>query len=128
MTGLDDFKDPWHLIGRNRDRITNFAKEMGIRLVNEPIESAKLEEGYFDCVLLIDIIEHSLNPRILLNRAISALKVGGLLPIETPNCVVLAKRVMLLVGKSSNPSVYFIYFNIGAYRGHVREYTVSELR
>jgi len=78
MTGIDDLIDPWHLIGRNRDRIKAFAKEMGIHLINEPIESVKLEENTFDAVLLIDIIEHSLNPRILLTRGISMLKPNGL--------------------------------------------------
>jgi SAM-dependent methyltransferase len=127
MTGIDDLRDPWHLIGRNRDRIKAFAKEMDIQLINEPIESARLEENAFDAVLLIDVIEHSLNPRTLLNRAISALKANGLLLIETPNSVALVKRVLSLMGKSSYPSVGFIYFNVGMYRGHVREYTVSEL-
>jgi uncharacterized protein YaaR (DUF327 family) len=100
---------------------------MGIQLINEPVESARLEENAFDAVLLIDILEHSLNPRTLLNRAISALKANGLLLIETPNSVALAKRALSLIGKSNYPSVYFIFFNIGTYRGHVREYTASEL-
>jgi|YelNatPaOPRAMG01_1025707.scaffolds.fasta_scaffold03649_10 2-polyprenyl-3-methyl-5-hydroxy-6-metoxy-1,4-benzoquinol methylase len=97
MTGIDDLRDPWHLIGRNRDRIKAFAKEMDIQLINESIESVKLEENTFDAVLLIDILEHSLNPRTLLNRAISALKVNGLLLIETPNSVSLAKRILSLM-------------------------------
>lgn len=127
--GLDDLRDPWHLIGRNRERIINFAKEMGIKLIIEPIETAKLEENHYDCVLLIDILEHSLNPRTLLNKAIATLKVNGLLLIETSNCAALAKRIMLLLGKWRSPSVNFIYFNnLGIYRGHVREYTVSELK
>jgi len=128
MTGIDDLRDPWHLIGRNRDRIKAFAKEMGISLINEPIESVKLKENTFDASLLIDILEHSLNPRTLLNRAISALKANGLLLIETPNSLALAKKALLLIGKSNYPDVRFIYFNIGMYRGHVREYTVSELK
>jgi hypothetical protein len=41
--------------------------------------------------------------------------------------VALAKRVLSLIGKSNYPSVRFIYFNVGTYRSHVREYTVSEL-
>jgi len=47
--------------------------------------------------------------------------------IKTPNSVALAKRLLPLVGKPNYPNVRFIYFNVGTYRGHVREYTVSEL-
>lgn len=126
MTGIDDLSDPWHLIGRNRERIKNFASKIGINLINKPIELAELDS--FDVVLLIDILEHSLNPRLLLNRAISAIKAEGLLFIETPNSVALAKRILLLMGKSNHPNVDFIYFNVGAYRGHIMEYNTSELK
>ena len=44
MTGIDDLRDPWHLIGKNRDRIKAFAKEMDIQLINEPIESVRFEK------------------------------------------------------------------------------------
>lgn len=87
----------------------------------------KVEENSFDAVLLLDILEHSLNPRLLLNHAISAIRPGGLLLIETPNSVALAKRVLLLAGKSNYPNINFIYFNVGAYRGHIRECNISEL-
>jgi len=128
LTAIDDLRDPWHLMGKNRERIKNFAGEMGIELINEPIESVKLEENSFDAALLIDILEHSLNPRLLLNHVISSLKHGALLLIETPNSAALVKRIRILIGKSNYPSVHFIYFNVGAYRGHVREYTISELK
>jgi SAM-dependent methyltransferase len=128
MTGVDDLKDPWHLIGKNRERIKNFADKMGIRLINEPIESVELEGESFDAALLVDILEHSLNPRLLLNRVISAIKSQGLLLIETPCSVTLAKRILLLAGKSNYPNVDFIFYNVGAYRGHVREYNISELK
>jgi 2-polyprenyl-3-methyl-5-hydroxy-6-metoxy-1,4-benzoquinol methylase len=127
MTGIDDLRDSWHLMGRNRDRIKALAKEMDIQLINEPIGSVRLEENTFAAVLLIDIFEHSLNPRILLNQAISTLKPNGLLLIETPNGVALAKRLLPLIGKSNYPSVGLIYFNVGVYRWHIREYTASEL-
>ena len=128
LTGIDDLRDPWHLIGNNPRRIKNFANKIGIKLIIEPIESVKIEENSFDAVLLLDILEHSPNPRLLLNCAISTIKPGGLLLIETPNSVALAKRILLLAGKSNYPNVNFIYFNVGAYRGHVREYNTSELK
>jgi len=128
LTGIDDLRNHWHLLGDNRGRIVNFAGKMGIKLIVEPAESAKVEDNHFDAVLLIDILEHSPNPRVLLNRAISALKPGGLLLVETPNAVALAKRILVAMGKSNYPNVNFAYFNVGKYRSHIREYTVHELK
>lgn len=127
LSGVDDLRDPWHLIGDNRERIKNFANKMGIKFINETMKSAKLEEKSFDAVLLLDILEHSPHPRLLINRAISVIKPCRLLLIESPNSAALAKRILLLVGKSNYPDVNFIYFNVGSYRGHIREYNISGL-
>jgi SAM-dependent methyltransferase len=127
LTGVDDLRDQWHLIGTNRKRIKEFANKMGIKLAIEPIESVNLEEESFDAVLLLDILEHSAYPRFLLNRAISAIKPGGLLFIETPNSSALAKRILVSIGRTSFPDVDFTFFNVGMYRGHIREYNRFEV-
>lgn len=129
VTGIDDLKDQWHLIGENRERIKSFAKSMDIDLITEPANSTHQKENYFHVVLLIDIIEHlHESPRELLNYSISLLQPGGLLLVETPNAVSLGKRLKVLFGKSSQVSAEFFYWNIGEYRSHVREYTQSELK
>lgn len=129
ITAIDDLNDQWHLIGKNRERIKNFAKQMNIELIIHSADSPQTKENYFDVVLLIDIIEHLHNsPRELLNYSISALKPNGLLIIETPNTVLLANRLKVLFGKSNQVSANFIYWNIGEYRSHIREYTQSELK
>lgn len=97
MTGVDDLKDPWHLIGNNRKRIMDFCQRMGINLIVKPIEQARLKQNSFDAALIIDMLEHHLNPRELLNKVISLLKPDGLLLIETPNSAMLAKRLLLLI-------------------------------
>ena len=129
ITAIDDLNDHWHLIGKNRERIKNFAKQMNIDLVTQSAGSPQLEENYFDAVLLIDIIEHlHRSPRELLNYSISSLKTGGLLLIETPNTVALVDRLKVLFGKTNQVSANCIYWNIGEYRSHIREYTQSELK
>jgi SAM-dependent methyltransferase len=128
LTGIDDLQDPWHLIGGNWTRIKEFAVKMDIKLINEPIESANFEERSFDAVLLLDILEHTPYPRFLLNRAISAIKPDGSLFIETPNSAALAKRMLLLAGRSSFPDINFTFFNVGMYRGHMREYNTFEVK
>ncbi|CAD6491679.1 MAG: Ubiquinone biosynthesis O-methyltransferase [Candidatus Argoarchaeum ethanivorans] len=129
ITAIDDLNDHWHLIGKNRERIRNFAKRMNIELITQSAGSTQLKENNFDVVLLIDIIEHlHRSPMELLNYSISQLKPNGLLIIETPNTVALAKRLKVLFGKSNQVSANFIYWNVGEYRAHVREYTQSELK
>ena len=128
ITAIDDLNDHWHLIGKNRERIKDFAKRMNIELITQSAGSPQLKENYFDVVLLIDIIEHlHRSPRELLNYSISLLKPNGLLLIETPNAVTLVNRLKVLFGKTNQVSADFIYWNIGEYRSHIREYTRSEL-
>jgi len=128
VTGIDDLRDPWHLIGRNKERILKFAREFGIELIASPMEKAELEKESFDAVLLLDILEHVLKPRYLLNKALSLLRAGGLLVVETPNAAMLAKRILLLLGKSNQTDLNFILYNIGPYRSHIREYTSKEVK
>ncbi len=129
VTAIDDLKDHWHLIGTNRERIKDFAKRMSIEFIMESAEIPELEANHFDIVLLIDVIEHlHTSPRELLNFSISALKVGGLLLVETPNSAALAKRLWVLLGKSNQTDANFFYWNIGEYRSHVREYSPSEVK
>lgn len=129
ITAIDDLKDQWHLIGKNRKRIRSFARQVNIELINQSAEKSQPKKNYFDVVLLIDVIEHLHgSPRELLNYSIASLKPGGLLLIETPNAVSLLKRLKMLCGKSSHISANFLYWNIGEYRSHIREYTLSELK
>lgn len=128
VTAIDDLKDQWHLMGQNRERIKGFAEQMNVKLIIQSAELTQLKENDFDVVLLIDIVEHlRRSPRELLNHAISYLKAGGTLLIQTPNSVSLVKRLRVLMGKPHQTNADFFYWNIGEYRGHVREYSRSEL-
>lgn len=128
LTGVDDLRDPWHLSSGNREKIEDFAERCSIRLIVEPVESTQLKTDDFDAVLLIDVVEHSARPRCLLNKAISLLKANSLLLIETPNHASLMNRTRLSFGRSVYPGLGFILFSAGQYRGHIREYTISELK
>lgn len=129
ITAVDDLKDQWHLIGKNQERIRDFAAEMDIDFLQESENSLQLREEVFEAVLLIDVIEHLHDsPRELLNFAVSFLKPNGLLVIETPNAVSLGKRLKVLFGKTGQVDANFWYWNLGQFRGHVREYTGPELK
>jgi len=128
VTAVDDLSDQWHLIGKNRERITAFAQKHNVNLIVQSAEIAQLKENCYDVVLMIDIIEHIVgSPMDLINYGISMLKPNGMIIIETPNAVSLINRLKGLFGKSNQVSAGFIFWNIGKYRSHFREYTRSEL-
>ena len=122
VTAIDDLNDQWHLIGKNMERIKDFAKRMNIKLIIESSGESEIKKNSFDVVLLIDFIEQ------LLNYSISLLKSNGIIIIESPNTVSLIKRLKVLFGKTNQFNSEFIYWWIGEYRGHIREYTQSELK
>jgi 2-polyprenyl-3-methyl-5-hydroxy-6-metoxy-1,4-benzoquinol methylase len=128
VTAVDDLSDQWHLIGKNRERIQEFARKYNINLITQFGEKCLLKEKSFDVVLMIDIIEHLVkSPIDLLNYGISLLKTNGMLLIETPNAVNLFNRIKVISGKSNQVRAEFIFWNIGTFRSHFREYTISEL-
>jgi 2-polyprenyl-3-methyl-5-hydroxy-6-metoxy-1,4-benzoquinol methylase len=129
VTCVDDLEDQWHLIDGNRDKIKEFASNSGIDLIVDSAENLGnlLKEAY-DIVLIVDVIEHLHGgPRELLNSMISRLRSGGLLVVETPNAVSLFKRMKVLCGMSSQVGSDFLFWTIGEYRSHFREYTRKEI-
>lgn len=127
VVAVDDLNDQWHKIGSNRERIKKFAEKRDVNLLVKPLELLELNED-FDLVLILDVIEHLHNsPREFLNKAISLLKSDGGLLIETPNLATLANRLKVLCGKSNYVDINFFYWNIGSFRGHIREYEKAEL-
>jgi len=128
VSAIDDLKDQWHVIGKNRERIIKFASNFKIDLIIESAGQSILEPNHFDVVLILDVIEHLHNsPREILNYGISLLKPGGTIIIETPNAVSLFNRVKVLFGKNNHINCSFFYWNIGDFRSHIREYTKTEL-
>jgi len=91
----------------------------------------------FDLVIIDNVIEHMYDPRRVLGECIRVLKRGGVLAVMTPNQARLINRLRLILGKS----VYYpLDYWMGArqehirkrgemvFAGHIREYTVDELK
>jgi SAM-dependent methyltransferase len=91
----------------------------------------------FDLVIIDNVIEHMYNPRRVLEECIRVLRKGGVLAVMTPNQARLINRLRLILGKSVH---YPIDYWMGArqdhickrgdmvFAGHIREYTVDELK
>jgi 2-polyprenyl-3-methyl-5-hydroxy-6-metoxy-1,4-benzoquinol methylase len=58
------------------------------------IESQEFPEGFFDAIVLWDVIEHLWNPSKTILNLIKILKPGGIVVLSTPNIGSLAARLM----------------------------------
>lgn len=125
----DDLTDPWHQRYDNARKIKGFAQQAGISFFQQtPSEYAiPFEPESFDVVCALGVIEHlHASPRDLLNTMGRFVRRDGLLIIAMPNSVNLRKRLSVLLGRTNYPSVDSFYHSTGQWRGHVREYTLSE--
>lgn len=127
---VDDLSDPWHKRDDNREKILQFANDNSITFHQQtPAFEVPFEEASFDVVVMKSIIEHlHQSPRDLINTAFRFVKPGGYVVVTTPNSVNLRKRLSVLRGRTNYPPIQGFYESTGVWRGHVREYTLDELR
>ena len=59
--------------------------EFGVEVDVGDFRSAPYQPGSFDCMTMLDVLEHSLDPGAFLARALELLKPGGLLYVAVPN-------------------------------------------
>jgi len=119
------------LRGNNVDVIREFASSNGINFHQQaPGDySIPFQENAFDVVTALSIVEHlHSSPVDLLNTVGRHLKIGGLVVIVMPNSVNFRKRLAVIFGRSNYSPVDELYYSVGEYRGHVREYTLSETK
>jgi 2-polyprenyl-3-methyl-5-hydroxy-6-metoxy-1,4-benzoquinol methylase len=87
-----------------------------------------LRPGAFDIVTSYHCLEHlHHSPRAMLLAAWASLKPNGIMLLEVPNAVNLVKRFKVMCGYT-NYIKYEHYFDAEHFSGHVREYTVGDLR
>jgi 2-polyprenyl-3-methyl-5-hydroxy-6-metoxy-1,4-benzoquinol methylase len=95
-------------------------------LMEDPLPAA---DESIDVVSCNDTIEHLHgSPKSFLKEAMRVLKPGGRIIISTPNAVSLRHRMALVRGITNYPKIESYYESGNPYRGHVREYTMSDLR
>ena len=117
--------DVYDYYGENFSDVVALLKENKIDVVETEEFGG---EGEADAVLSMGVIEHIPHtPREVLQRAISMLKPGGLLFLETPNLAYYHKRQTLLQGKSIFPDIKGQYYTKEPFAGHHREYTLEEV-
>ncbi len=128
---VDDLQDPWHQRNGNIKKIKKYAKTLGINFYHQKFGEYTIpfEVDHFDVVCSFAVIEHlHESPRDLLNTMGLYARPGALIVIVMPNSVDLKKRLSVILGRTNYPKVDMLYYSFGTWRGHVREYTLSETK
>jgi 2-polyprenyl-3-methyl-5-hydroxy-6-metoxy-1,4-benzoquinol methylase len=131
-----EFPDEGGNISGGRSQILSTMRKNGVEPVFCDIVAQELPfpEGTFDAVLFIDVIEHlHESPMRVMLKMRRVLKGGGLLAVQTPNLASLKNRLKFLAGRSplGQFEEWFTdrsFQNVEGFYGHVREYTVGEMR
>lgn len=124
VVGIDDFSDGFESQGIPQ---MEFLAAHRVHAIRGDVLQVPLRAGSFDVVILNDVLEHMSVPKRLLRTINALLKPQGVFIMEVPNAVALYKRLRVLCGETN----YFRmehFFRDEDYRGHVREYTESEIR
>lgn len=98
-------------------------------VVHDVLEGAlPFGDGSFDLVTLYDVIEHlPASPRRLFWEVRRVLRPGGHVALSTPNVANLRARVRLALGRTVHGPMAD-WFEGERYFGHVREYTLGEVK
>ena len=112
----------------NKDAVKK-CKARGIKCIHTDIHGLSSKyNNYFDVVIAGDIIEHVFDTDKFLEKIYSKLKRNGTLLLTTANIASIGRRIMLLFGK--NPFVEYStrFPNKEINVGHIRYYTVSDMK
>jgi SAM-dependent methyltransferase len=132
---VDLLSDYWELKATNPTAITReikFLEACGVQFIHGEVSTFDFRTHFVDksvdVVTSFHCLEHlHQSPKFVLESAMRALKPSGLLLIEVPNAANIRKRIALLMGHTNYPDYSTFYYS-SPYVGHVREYTVGDLR
>jgi len=114
------------------------AEDRGVKVFKTDLNSDPLpfKDGFFDVVLMEEVIEHLTNPDNAIREAHRVLKAGGAFLLSTPNLAWWLNRLALLFGYQPYWSEVSTMYNVGKFgrdkrlplSGHLRLYTHRALK
>lgn len=132
VTGADRFEEyapgADNQMGVESDIVARL-RANGVEVMQRDIATQGLPEGAdaYDLILFLAVIEHlHQSPRGVLEGMRHLLRRGGMVAITTPNHGWIRTRLRLLAGRSANHPLHEWWHT--PFFGHVREYTLPELR
>lgn len=132
VTAVDRFleyaDDHDNQMGNTRDILERF-RGNGIEVQSRDViaEGLAAEPGRYDLITSFAVIEHlPESPKRLFASMFNALAPGGVVAITTPNHAWIRTRLRLLGGRAAHDPL--VEWWTPPFYGHVREYTLAELR
>jgi ubiquinone/menaquinone biosynthesis C-methylase UbiE len=120
------------------DVVLKKAADKGVKVFKADLNNDPLpfKDGFFDVVLMEEVIEHLVNPDNAVKEAYRILKAGGLYLVSTPNLAWWLNRLALLFGYQPYWSECSTMYNVGKFKrdikqslsGHLRLYTYKALK
>jgi SAM-dependent methyltransferase len=103
----------WHGIGIEfAPRALAYAREQhGLEVLDVPLEEAGFEDGSFDAVGLLSVLEHTNEPRRMLGDVARVLRPGGAVYVVVPNVESLACRVLHERARTFDGRNHLVYFS-----------------
>ncbi len=93
---------------------------LGQKIYNGALEAAKFEDGFFEVVVMSDLLEHVTDPASFLTEVMRIIKPGGLLMIVTPNLESLSAKIMRRHWNHFNQE-HLYYFSPGTISRFLKE-------
>jgi len=116
----------------NPDRMKEFIKKFDLNIVKCDVEQQQIpfEDNRFSLVLFNDIVEHlRINPIHALKEVNRILKPSGVLILTTSNMYYILTVLRFLAGRGiNNPYKEFDKLNKIGHMGHLREYSIRDLK
>ncbi|MFC1649094.1 class I SAM-dependent methyltransferase [Patescibacteria group bacterium] len=112
----------------NKDAVKK-ARMRGINCIRTDVgDLPKKYESYFDVVIAGDIIEHVFDTDLFLENILRVLKNDGVMLLTTANVASIGRRIMLLMGKNPFLEYSTRFPNVEINVGHIRYYTVFDMK
>lgn len=87
------------------------ARGRGLAVTVGTLRDARLPEAAFDCVVLLDVIEHLTDPLAEMREIRRVLRPGGIVVVETPNWRSLYRRLLRHRWAALQPRIHLLYFD-----------------
>jgi SAM-dependent methyltransferase len=87
------------------------ARGRGLAVTVGTLRDAQLPDAAFDCVVLLDVIEHLTDPLAEMREIRRVLRPGGIVVVETPNWRSLYRRLLRHRWAALQPRIHLLYFD-----------------
>jgi len=110
-------------------KLAKFTKqELGFETYNQELQTLNLPEQEFNIITIIDVLEHLVSPRIVLEKLFYTLKINGILVIKVPNYPMqnLKQTIANWIGMNSR-GIFGGFAHVNHFNVHSMKWILEEL-